>query len=163
MTTNAKLRLTAFIIITVVLSIFSVMYADEAHSTLYPVTGMTDDMGEIYIDGSDFTRLLTLGIVAFEGLFGFMVCAVYTVIVIFGSLISYLILRFSSIRKTTEITALEWRISLIIFWAVPLVAFIVSIFLTSISFVIFSFLMFAPIPLFASLLYVLALKKRVTA
>lgn len=162
MTTNARLRLIAFISLTVVLSIFCAMYSDEAHSILYPATGMADDMGDIYIDGSDFTGIFQLGVTAFEGLLGIIVYAVYEIIVIFGALISYLILRFSSIRKTTMITPLEWKISRIVFWAVPLAAFIVSIFLTGISFLLCSLLLFAPIVLFSGLIYILPLRKRLS-
>ena len=78
-----------------------------------------------------------------------------------GSIIFFLIFRLIAIKKDSEASESEYKISLRAMLILSAAVFLVSVIITGISLIFYTFSLFWQIPLFAFLLYLLPLKKRI--
>lgn len=150
---SAKIRFGAYLLVLVWLGYCAAAYAVEFMDVTAPRWGLGDT--KVYIDGSDFTKLLELLTMGTDGLIHTAVLAVYLVLMLGWSLFCFLILRLASIRKTTEVTQQECRLTSIAFVSALALTFIITFFL--IGSLLGALLFVLPIPLFW-LIYALGLK-----
>lgn len=161
MTKNHKIRLAFFLGIVLFLLVCSADYAVEYRNLIYSNDLLFDSPEHMYVDGADvagFFQLLTAGansfVLAFTNFF-------YALFVTVGSIIFFLILRFAAIKKDSEVSEEEYRISLRAMLILSAAVFLISVMITGISLIFYTFSLFWQIPLFAFLLYLLPLKKRI--
>lgn len=160
---TSKIRFAAFAFIFGLLCMFAASYVYEFHFNASHLPG-AEDVGDIYIDGSDFTGISKLFTEASMGIVKIIIAAVYCIIIFAASALIMLIFRLVSIRKASEITEKEYSLSKIYIWVCTALAYFISLCITSFSHIFYAFFIFFPIPLFAFLIYVLPLRsRRVTA
>ncbi len=150
---SAKIRFGAYLLVLVWLGYCAAAYALEFIEVTAPRSGF--GFGKIFIDGSDFTKLFELLSFGADGMINTVVLAVYLVLMLGWSLFCFLILRLASIRKTTEVTQQECRLTNIAFAIALVLTFIITFLL--IGSLLGALLFVLPIPLFW-LIYALGLK-----
>ena len=161
MTKKNKIRLAFFLGTVLFLLISSADYAIEFRKLVYSGDMMFDSPEHMYVDGADvagFFQLLTAGansfVLAFTSFF-------YVLFVIIGNVIFFLILRLAAVRKDSEVSEAEYRISLCAMLIGTAVVFLVSAVITGFGLIFYTFSLFWEIPLFGFLIYLLPLKKRI--
>ena len=161
MTKNHKIRLAFFLGIVLFLLICSADYAIEYRDLVYSEDILFDSPEHMYVDGADaagFFQLLTSGVnsfvLAFTNFF-------YALFVFVGSIIFFLIFRLIAIKRDSEASEIEYKISLRGMLILSAAVFLVSVMLAGTSLIFYTFSLFWQIPLFAFLLYLLPLKKRI--
>ena len=161
MTKNHKIRLAFFLGIVLFLLICSADYAMGFRDLVYSEDLLFDSPEHMYVDGADVAgifQLLTAGANSFVLAFTIFF---YALFVIVGNIIFFLILRFAAIKKASEVSEAEYRISLrgmLIFTAV---VFLVSVIITGFGLALYTLSLFWQTPLFAFLIYLLPLRKRI--
>ena len=161
MTKKHKIRLAFFIGTVLFMLICSADYAIEYRDLVRSDGFISDKPDHMYVDGADvagifnlFSSVVDSFILAFTNFF-------YGLFVLIGSIIFFLILRFAAIRKDSEVTETEYRISLRAMWISTAAIFIISVMMAGIGLFFYTLGLFWQIPLFAFLLYLLPLKKRI--
>ena len=161
MTRNQKIRLGVFLGIVLFLLICSADYAIGYRDLVYSEDILFDSPEHMYVDGADVAgifQLLTAGANSFVlTVTNFF----YVLFVIVGNVIFFLVLRLVAIKKDSEVSESEYKISLRAMLIMSAVVFIISAIITGGGFLLYTFSLFWQIPLFAFLLYILPLGKRV--
>lgn len=160
MTRNHKIRLAFFIGIVLFLLICSAYYS-AAFRNLFYSDQLFDSPDHVYVDGADVASVFQLMTSAANSFVLTLTSFFYVLFVVIGNIIFFLILRLAAIKKDSEVSGSEYRISLRVMLISTAVIFIVSVVITGFSFVLYNFSLFWQIPLFAFLLYLLPLKKRI--
>ena len=161
MTRNQKIRLGVFLGIVLFLLICSADYAIEYRDLVYSEDILFDSPEHMYVDGADVAgifQLLTAGANSFVLT---VTSFFYVLFVIVGNVIFFLVLRLVAIKKDSEVSESEYKISLRAMLIMSAVVFIISAIITGSGFLLYTFSLFWQIPLFAFLLYILPLGKRV--
>ena len=161
MTKKNKIRLAFFLGIVLFLLICSADYAVEFRDLVYSDDLLFDSPEHMYVDGADVAgifQLLTAGANSFVLM---LTSFFYALFVIAGNIIFFLILRFAAIKKASEVSEAEYRFSLRAMLIFTTVVFLISVMITGIGLLFCTFSLFWQTPLFAFLLYLLPLKKRI--
>ena len=161
MTKNHKIRLAFFLGIVLFLLICSADYAVEFRRLVTTGDLISEKPEHMYVDGADVAGIFNLFATGVESFMLVVVNFFYALFVIAGSIIFFLILRFAAIRKDSEVSELEYKISLRTMLIMSAVGFVISAIITGGGFLLYTFSLFWQIPLFAFLLYILPLRKRV--
>ena len=107
LTKTQKGRIFSFIAIALLLLYFILTFA-------WNVRGLTDLIpytDSCNIDGSDFSPVANICVAGFNGIMYLLATMLFIGITWIITLVSLLIWRFTAIRKTSEITELEWKIA----------------------------------------------------
>lgn len=161
MTKKHKIRLAFFLGTILFLLICSADYAVEYRDLVYSDGFLSDKPEHMYVDGADVAGIFNLFSTAMDSFILTFTNFFYGLFVLIGSIIFFLILRFAAIRKDSEVTETEYRISLRAMLISTAVIFIISVILTGIRLFFYTFGLFWQIPLFAFLLYLLPLKNKI--
>lgn len=159
MNVEINARTIAFIVLTALLCGFSLVLSCGTYELWFPVSGLADDVGELNIDGADFTPLVELGATVFEGLlkvaFGLIFFALVTVV----CCVAFLIMRLVSVRRTSAVTVDELNLSQIALWSLTGTFFLLAQILTRFQMAWYVGLLFWQIPAFGHLFQIWGLRR----
>lgn len=161
MTKNHKIRLAFFIGTVLFLLICSADYAVEFRDLVYSGDIISEKPEHMYVDGADVAGFFNLFASIVDSFVLELTSFFYALFVFIGNIIFFLILRFAAIRKDSEVSGTEYSISLRAMLICTAVVFLVSVMMTGIRLAFYTLGLFWQTPLFAFLIYLLPLKKRV--
>ena len=108
MSTNAKIRIAAYIVILLILAYFSVSFSYGAYKANMPDSFVdTQNMGNITVDGSDVTPVLGLLGSGANGFMAFLTSVIYMVVIFVVSLILVIPFRLIALNKESEVSRQE--------------------------------------------------------
>lgn len=126
-----KIRVIIFFVILIILAYFSVRFTCDIYNI--DITNLvidTNDTDKVYVDGSDFTPIYSLIGMGANFFFAALSYVLYTVFVLLVSLLLVLLLRFIGIRKGTQISEQEQKISKWMFMGITFTSVIIGLILT---------------------------------
>ncbi|MCR5122760.1 MAG: hypothetical protein K6B74_10105 [Ruminococcus sp.] len=158
---TAKIRITVFVIILLILAYFSAGYAFSLYSSGAHAHIVDTENMDVQIDGSDFTPLFQLFGYGINSLLGFLLYGIYAIVIILISLLLIIPFRLISLRKTTVLSAAEYRLSKLILLAVTVLSVLVGLILTHGTYIMPLLIYTAIWAVLALLIYILGISKRV--
>ncbi len=161
MSRTAKIRTAAFVIILLILAYFSAGYAFSLYSSGANAHIIDTEGMNVNIDGSDFTPLFRLFGDGINSLFGFLMCGIYAIVMVILSLLLILPLRLIGVRKTTVLSAMEYRISKCILPVVSVLSVIIGLILTRGTYIVPLLIYTAIWSGLALLIYILGISEKV--
>lgn len=131
MSTNAKIRIAAYIVILLILAYFSVSFSYGAYKANMPDSFVdTQNMGNITVDGSDVTPVLGLLGSGANGFMAFLTSVIYMVVIFVVSLILVIPFRLIALNKESEVSRQEADICKWSFIVVSVFSLILGLILT---------------------------------
>lgn len=168
-----KIRVVVFAAISLLSVIFVVWFAWGICDSVTVMPIDYDDIGEISVDGSDFTGIFQLGAGIVNGMFlmiYFAAALIYAFLVTVGAALSSVLLRVIALKNAENIAVEELALTRKIFLAasiaqaaVPVLVMTGYIIASGSTFGLMSLLLCWQYPLFMGLIYIKKLKKLAAA
>ncbi len=137
MTLESKIRMTAFAIICLIMTYFSVGYIFELYDVMENNTIVNlDDTEDIYIDGADFTPIFKLIGTGTNIFVSVILTGIYAVIILVTSLVLSILFHIIGLSKKRQPCAQEYYISKIIFITAVIISVLLGGFLSHFSLII---------------------------
>ena len=151
---RAAARLVVFSVIHALLCIFAALYAVE-NAGLLGLVEMPDS--PIYVDGSDFTGLISIMAVSANGLVSAVISVVYFAVMTVLSAALLLPFRFIAVRRFSVVTPMEKNVTLAVILAGTLLSALGAMIFGGITVVPYCLLFLLPALLVEVLMYWLVL------
>lgn len=158
MNNASKVRLSVFVLLSIVMCIFAVAYSRELYSVLDPIP--ENEYGKIIIDGADFSGLFKLLGESFRWFVNIIIITSYMFFLTIFNVLAFVLLRLIGIRKNSYSTEEEVIITKRCMWICSAVSYAAGILLTDISFSLYELSLFWELPLMSYVIYISALKRR---